>query len=306
MKETADILSRMGVALKAHKWVLACVIPATMVLTYAVLTLVPNRYTTRMVLAAETQRAAEERRVVTLNRPENFDLGIVRTDNPINRRGYAEVVKSPRLLLAIMDKPVSTLDNSYNGTLADYFCSAKKWEEKHGEDKQIAAEAKITRYQKAVLTKMRKTLSISLDQHTSLVTVEVTTKDPLVSVQMAEYIEEELRNYIAEYERDKMQVTLDNFATLTAQAEEAWKQAAQQGDAQASIRQQVYESFLRQQIVYQAQVSTLQPSICTLSDPEISYSPSSPRRGFLTLLMTLLVTIIMGGWYCRREIAELL
>lgn len=291
----------MSVVLKAHKWVLACVIPATMILTYAALELVPNRYTTKMVLAVETQIAAEEERVVTLNRPENFDLGIVRTDNPINRRGYSEMIKSPRLLLAIMDKPVSTLDGEYQGTLAGYLHPATQ-----GEDKEMADGVKITPYQAAVLSKMRKALNISLDQHTELVSIEVTTKDALVSAQMASYIEAEIRHFVSEYEQAKMQITIHNLEALTAQAEEAWKLASQQGDAQAAIRKQVYESFLRQQIVYQAQSNTLQPSFCTLSDPVISYSPSSPHRILLTLVMTLLVTIILGGWYCRREIAELL
>lgn len=300
MKETTNLFTKIGAALKAHKWVLIAAAPVMLIAVYLFLLHVPNKYTTTLKVLVETQQAADLNRVLTLNRPENYDLGIVRTDNPFNRRNYSEMIQSPQILCPLLDKEVSTLDGSYKGSLAEFLYPDPK--------QQVAVldTSVLSPYEVKLIKKLKNCISVSLDLQSNVLSVQVTTTDALVSVQIARYLEKEILVFIHEYELNKMQQTFDKLVALTSQAELDWKQAVKQGDAQAKVRQQVYDSFSRQQIVFAAQMATLHPSICTLSDPMIDYTPSSPHRFRTAVLLAILIEVLLGAWFCRREIIEVL
>lgn len=301
MKETATIISRICSSLKAHKWILIGAGPVVLVGVYALLLLVPNKYTCRVGVLMESQRTVERERSITLNSPENYDLGFYRTDNIINRQAYNELITSPDVLFAICDKEVSTLDGSYKGTLANYLYPKK---EEESVDTQV--QGMNSPYQYKLIKKMRKCIEVSVDQNSDVISINVTTKDPLVSAQMATYIEAEMKRTLLKYEQDKMQVVLNQLIELTNQAEKDWQAAKQNGNAQADLRKQVYESFARQQIIYAAQMAAIPSSTYTITKPMIDYDKSAPHRTIIAVLMTLLVEMGLGVWYCRREIIELL
>lgn len=302
MKETLNTFSKMCDSLKAHKWIMLGAGPVVLIGVYALMLLIPNQYTSHLGLLAESQRVSERERAITLNSPENYDLGVARTDNIITKFAYHELITSPDLLLAVSEKEVTTLDGSYKGTLANYLYAPKDGKEKI----EPQVEVINSPYQYKLIKKMRKSIQVSVDQNTDVISVDVTTKDPVVSAQMATYLEEELRRSVLEYEKNKMQNVLDQLIELTTQAEQDWQEAQRRGDAQASVRKQVYESFARQQIVYAAQMAAIPSSHYTISKPMIIYAKSSPHRTIISVLMTLLVEICLGVWYCRREIIELL
>lgn len=301
MKETVNSFTKIGAALKAHRMVLICVFFVTLVAVYFLLFLVHDRYTCKMTLVVESELAAETERVITLQQPEHFDLGIVRTDNPINRYAYDEVIKSSQLLMALLGKEVQTLDGTFHGSLASYICGPSS-----SDVSSPADGVMITPYQARAVNALGKCLQLKINQQSDVITIKVTTKDPLVSAQFADYLKEEMMRFVSSYEQEKMQGTLDKLTTLAAQAEAEWKQAQANGDAQASVRKQVYESFARQQIVYAAQKAALQPTICTISSPVIKYNPSAPHRKIIAILAAILVEVFVGLWYCRREIVEIL
>ncbi len=300
MKETATIISKICSSLKAHKWILIGAGPVVLVGVYALLLLVPNKYTCRVGVLMESQRTVERERSITLNSPENYDLGFYRTDNIITRYAYNELITSPDVLLAICDKEVSTLDGSFKGTLANYLYPKKEVES----DPQV--EVINSPYQFQLVKKLRQCIEVSVDQNSDIVSINVTTKDPLVSAQMATYIEAEMKRTLLKYEQDKMQAVLNQLIELTNQAEKDWQAAKQNGNVQADLRRQVYESFARQQIIYAAQMAAIPSSTYTITKPMINYSKSAPHRTIIAVLMALLVEIGLGVWYCRREIIELL
>lgn len=302
MKETVTIISRICNSLKAHKWILIGAGPVVLVGVYALLLLVPNKYTCRVGVLMESQRTVERERSITLNSPENYDLGFYRTDNIITRQAYNELITSPDVLFAICDKEVSTLDGSYKGTLADYIYPKK--EVKNLEEPKV--EVINSPYQYRLVKKLRQCIEVSVDQNSDVVSINVTTKDPLVSAQMATYIEAEMKRTLLKYEQDKMQAVLNQLVELTNQAEKDWQAAKQNGNAQADLRKQVYESFARQQVIYAAQMAAIPSSTYTITKPMIDYSKSAPHRTVIAVLMTLLVEMGLGVWYCRREIIELL
>lgn len=289
-------------SLKAHKWILLGVAPVVLVGVYALMLLVPNEYTSHLGVLVESQRTAERERAITLNAPENYDLGVARTDNIIINFAYPELITSPDLLLAVSEKEVTTLDGSYKGTLANYFVTPQKGKD----DIKPQVEVINSPYQFKVIKKMRKSINVSVDQNSDVISIDVTTKDPVVSAQMATYLEEELKRSVREYERDKMQLVLNQLVELTTQAEQEWQEAQRCGDKQADVRKQVYESFARQQVIYAAQMAAIPSSHYTISKPMISYAKSGPHRTILSVLIALLVEICLGAWYCRREIIELL
>lgn len=307
MKETVNILSAMLSNLWAHRRTFYWVVPTSLVVVYLIMMLVPKRYASEFTIMRETEQAVETNRVMTFNIPENYDLGLTKTDNAVRVNGYEEIVRSPRFLMTLFDKEVCSRNAEYQGSYAGYIDQhyGKKWFRQAAPDDSIAYEGGLSRHQVNVISTMRKHISCTVDQRTDVITVRVETLDPQVSAQVADYVETGLQQFIIDYKHDKMQSVVDQLDERIAAADSAWQEAVRTGDAQADVKKRIYDSFCRQRVVYEAQMIDY-PSFVTLSSPIISYKAVAPHRMLITILMTMLISLAYGAWLCRKEIAELL
>lgn len=297
-------------------------LPLCFIVIFALMLCIPRSYSSSFSFVVESQQAAERNSVMTLNDPSNYDLGLTQTRSAIDGFGYGELIYSSQFLQPLFLMPVSTVDGSFEGTYADYvytamrkpfWLKAKSWIVNlfKGEKKDLSPVQPsidglhLSRRQAGVLFDIRKQILFKIDDHTDVATVEIRTQDPLVSAQVAHYVEQQLSQFAMTYQQQKMQRTLDQMVNITRDAEEAWHESERTHASDIHLRKGIYESFYRQQLVYQAQMMS-HPALVTLSDPIINYRPVAPRRTIVSLLVTFLVALGMGAWFCRHEIAEAL
>lgn len=262
-----------------------------------IMCLIPKYYTSSFVIARESEEAVETNRAITLNQPNEYDLGIARTDNAITVNGYAEILKSDAFLYALLGEEVSTLDKTWHGTLGAFLNHDKKVD--------ISYDSISGWYSKDAVETMRtlrKSIQSKIDYETRFVTVSCTANDPMVATQLARLVNKALLTKIDQYEHDKMADVLSQLQARTSEAEKAFEAARAQGALNQETLGEIAHSFGRQQVVYEAQMIH-HPAYLTLLEPSVEYRKAGPSRWQLPLLLTLLLGAGMIGWN-KREILK--
>ncbi len=280
---------------KECKWLLLIGAPVCAVMVFCLLLLVPQQYQSEFVIAKESEQAVEMQRAITLNCPQNYDLGLAKTDNAVNAAGYTKVVVSPQFLSLLLTEQVKTLDGSFEGTCYDYYLQRMhssaicRWQMPRVEIVESANRNTpdvLTPEQVNVLKTLQKSIETICDLDTRFVTVQFRDQDPLVAWMMAKHVKNHLLKYVGDYERAKMQNILD--------------QLNEQID-RVTDNPELANALRRQAVVYKAQMMT-HPAFVTLSEPIIDYEVVAPHRIRITFVVTLLYILIVLGWTYRREL----
>lgn len=319
---TASLYRRMSQHLRAHRVWFYWSVPVFFVVVLVIMCCVPKTYQSSWSLVVEDQRAIDGDRTLTINSPEQYDLGLFQTRNSINEYSYSDLVTSSQLLKSLCAAPVSTLDGQFEGTYSDYinhYMRKPVFQRMKGSIARLfrgkpkgapassatSEEVYLTRGQAATMAVMRQQISCTFDKRTDIVKIDVMTQDPLVSAQVAKHIENQLEALIMGYQTQKIESVLNHIDTLTLQAENEWKEAVRTHSANADTYKQIYDSFRRQQVVYQAQMVVRKPFV-TLSEPTIVYEKTGPHPLQTALLTTLIFAVLLAAWFCRRELVEIL
>ncbi len=315
-----NIASRMAQRLWSHRVLFYWSVPVCFVVVYALMFCVPTTYQSQWSLVAERTDAADEYNTLTLNHPEQYDLGLAQTRNGIGADDYNDMVYSPQLLRRLLVAPVATIDGKFNGTYSDYInhYQRKTLLSKVGSGisrcfnggQQMSSNASyaaedifFTREEANTIATIRKQITCTLERKSDIVRIEVVTQDPLVSAQVAKHIENELQALIENYYKSKAQRLTAHIDSLTAAAESDWKEAVRTQAKEADTYHHIYDSFRRQQVIYQAKAIVPKP-FTALSEPAIVYTPVGPHRLRTTLLLTFVYALLVGAWICRKELIE--
>ena len=261
--------------------------------------LIPRTYESTFTIAQETEQAVEHNRVMTLNHPENYDLGMVRTDNMLGAQAYEKIIQSDAFLRSLLDVNVCTLDGSFEGSYTDYYLKANDKKYKKIQTIENDHIHWKTIQQEQIKIALAKSIQITYDYETEFVTISCTAHDPLVATMMAESIKERLRAHIEAYQQTKMEHTLAQLSAATAQAEADYQQKP------TPEKEAIYKSFARQEVVYKAQMVD-SPAFAVLSAPSFSYRKVAPNRWKVPFLVTLLLGLGMLGWEHKKEVIRYL
>ncbi len=317
-----NIATRMAQRLRAHRVFFFWSVPVCFAVVYALMFCVPTTFRSRWSLVSERIDAADEYRTLTLNSPEQYDLGLTQSRNGIDADDFQDLVLSPQVLRPLLSAPVSTIDGKFMGTYSDYINHYMRkpllslvrsgvrrcfrGEQSCGSRPSYAADdVFLTREEAATIATIRKQIDCTYDKQSDIVRIEVVTQDPLVSATVAKYLESGLQAQIDGYHTAKAQRLLAHIDSLASRAEAQWQEAVRTRSADAATYRLIYDSFRRQQVICQAQMVAPKP-FTTLSEPVIIYAPKGPHRLLTALLLTLVYGLIAGAWICRREIVEAL
>jgi len=272
-------------------------LPVLFIMLAAATFLIPKTYESKFVIIRETQLAIEHNRVMTLNRPENYDLGVLRTDNVFNRYAYEKIIYSDAFIRALLEMPVKTVDGSFEGSCFIYL-NRKNANKKISKPEIVDTTLPwISKSQEAAGRTLRGMIDVKLDFESQQVTIRCTSEDPLVSTQLAQNIQHELAVFVRQYELDKMEMTLSQLHELTQQAKAEWEKDP------SNEKEQIYKSFARQEVVYKAQMMNV-PAFSTLSEPSFSYRKVAPSRWKLPFIITVLVGAGVWGWRNRKRLVQ--
>lgn len=257
--------------------------------------LIPKTYESSFVVAKESERARDGDRSLSLHKPDQYELGFLRTENAIDAYAYDAIIHSDAFLFDLLDMHVRTLDGCFEGSYADYYAKDKQTQtSKH----QIVDDEHIrwkTIQQENIKTHLSKSIKVDMDHETNFVTIRCIAYDPLVAVMMSEAVEEHLRAHIETYQQEKMQQTLAQLSASTTQAKADYEQDP------TPEKEAIYKSFARQEVIYKAQMN-YSPAFVVLANPSFSYRKAGPSRWKMPFTITLILGLVIYGWKKRREI----
>jgi len=261
--------------------------------------LMKKTYESTFVVAHETEEVNDEYRSMTMHQPENFDLGIMRTENAMDEHAYSKILLSDPVLKTLMNTQVRTLDGGFEGSYLDY-CLKDNTGKKPAKAIKMVDDSLIcwkSPEQEAIKKQLSKAIKVTMDYESRFVTIKCRANDPLVATMLAQAAKVELLYYIESYQQDKMRIALTQLSATVDQAKAVWEANPN------SENETIYKSFARQEIIYKAQMQFV-PSFAVLAEPSFSFSKVSPSRWKMPLAVTLLLGIGFWCWENKKKLKE--
>lgn len=300
--------------LKAHRLAFYIVVPVVVALSALYLFFTPNYFKCTVTMITENMMANEHNRVMTLNHPENYDLGFTVPDVTIKCQDFEQIVTSTRFSVDMFDTPVSTLDGSFAGAYSQYLKTQLKPTPKErilgifhkpAEKASLTAEEvnpfHLVGEQQEIADAVQNNLFFNVDMDTKLVSISATAQDALVAAQVADAGAQLLEHYLGAIYEQKMVEQVENMLQLEAAAEKAYLEAKEAHSPNADMEYQVYQSFRRQRIILDAQ-KMHHKTFYVLNNATVPVRKAGPKRA--TMLALILMLSVMGTAACvlRKEI----
>lgn len=273
--------------MKKQHYILLALCP---VVCYLIALAVPNYYTSRFIIARESEKPISRERILNIQQPTPFDLGIGKTESAVDEYGYEPILHADEFIAGLFDTEVKTLDGRYDGSCYDYYRqNLSLWQFCSHADQETPNSQRYSREQVRIIERIRKSIRVELNYETRYVTVSYTAKDPLVATRMAEACCQALGDHLVHYEQEKMNRLLGEVDSLMAHTEST----------------EVRQSYAHQRALCEIQ-TIAHPSFVVLSSPSVDYRKAGPKRGVFSLLATLLLGLGVWGWKERKQIIEYL
>lgn len=250
---------------------------------------------------------------------------------------YPDVVSSVPFATSLFDVEVTTKEDGRKMTVSQFLedeTSAPWWSVIIGfpfkvigfftsTDEEVPADHKLDSFQ---LTKgesdmvetITKRITASVDQKTSVVTIDVLMQDPLVSATLADTVVARLQTYVTNYRTNKARNDLEYAQKLNEEAKDNYYQAQQryaeyldrnQGLAfhsaqtmrerlenEASLAFNLYNQTAQQVQKAQAKVQETTPVYAIITPATVPIKAASPRKALILIGFTFLAFVACASW----------
>ena len=293
-------------------WFTPLVFICVWVLTYSV----PTYYNCTTSLSTEEMRIGNSNRGMTLNRPENFDLGLATMSYSIVADDYDELVASTDFICRVLRTPVMTADSSFAGSYYEYLATQHRYSWFKSLRRRMSGQTSAMRGEVLppldpfyprdrageAIALAGKAISCDVDRQTKLTTISVTAQDPLVVALLAQAVADTLEQVTSAYYRDKTYRVYQDLQQQIAAVDEQRRSVRAEGDiAYADMLDQAYHSFIRQAIALRAQIRNYQ-IFTTLNNPSVPTRPAGPHHLSAALVVTFVIVLLALAVICRREL----
>ncbi|MBD5163287.1 MAG: chain-length determining protein [Bacteroidales bacterium] len=176
----------------------------------------------------------------------------------------------------------------------------------------------LTKPENLIVKALRKRITASMDPKTTVVTVNVTMQDPLVSALLADTVISRLQEYITDYRTNKARQDLEYAKTINDEARNNYYEAQQryadyldrnQGvvlhavqvnrerlENEASLAFNLYNQTAQQVQVAQAKVQETTPVYTVITPATVPIKATSPRKVLILIGFIFLAAVACGFW----------
>ena len=306
----------IGARIRSKRVFLYWFIPATFICVWALTFDVPTYFTCATSLSTEEMRVTDNERSLTLNRPENFDLGLSMLMYSIVPDDYDEVVASSEFLCRVLATPVVTADSSFSGTYYEYLATQYRYpihkafvrllRGKHQAQVGEPLPALDPFYPRGradeAIGLARKNIDCEIDRLTKLTTITVKAQDPLVAALIAQSAADNLKQFTAEYYLGKTEQAYEHLQEQIAFVHAEYLEAVKAGDnSYATMLDEAYNSFTRQAIMLNVQMRYYQ-TFTTLGNACVPSEKAGPHHITIALLAMIIIGLLALCIICRREL----
>ena len=227
----------------------------------------PKEYRTSVMLAPETATSNSlTSNISSLASMVGMDMDFGKSSDAIYPELYPDLMQSTDFIVSLFPVTVETKDGSVETDYYDYlknhtrmawYDRPKDWlaklVKKLKKDDGYAGSPdgkvnpfRLTKEQFDIAHSIGKSLNCTVDKKTSVITIEVTDQDPLISATMADSVRQRLQAFITDYRTQKARNDLAYMENLFAEAREQYVKARQQyasfSDTNQDLLLQTYKS----------------------------------------------------------------
>lgn len=303
------------------------IIPATVVISSLYIICIPREYVSETKVAPETGAPSQNGMLGSIASSFGVDLSNMESSDAITPLIYPELLEDNRFIADLFAIKLKSNDGKINTDLYTY---AKKHQEYPWWTKCIAwirvmltpkekdLRAKGNGYDPYVLPKkendiiefIRKSLKVSVDKKTGVITIKTQAQDPLICKTIADSVREHLQQFIIKYRTNKARTDYEYYHKLAADAKRDYERARQLygsfADANTEIILQsvrskqddlendmqlkfnTYSTISTQLQAARAKIQERTPAFILVKGASMPIKPDSPKRMLFVLGMTVL------------------
>ena len=223
---------------------------------------IPKIYKASVSLAPETsENSSLGSNIASVASMIGMDMNFGQGNDAIYPEIYPDLMQSTRFIVGLFDIKVQTEDGKITTTFYDYLKTKQKspfWEElidygrnlfkkkTKGNISKKVDPFRLSKEQMDIVNAISSDIDCKVDKKTSIITIEVTTQDPLISACMADSVKARLQLYITNYRTNKAKADVAYMEKLYKQAKENYtkvrKQYAEFSDANEEMLLNSYKS----------------------------------------------------------------
>ncbi|OYP56307.1 Wzz/FepE/Etk N-terminal domain-containing protein [Segatella bryantii] len=223
---------------------------------------IPKIYKASVSLAPETsENSSLSSNIASVASMIGMDMNFGQGNDAIYPEIYPDLMQSTRFIVGLFDIKVQTEDGKITTTFYDYLKTKQKspfWEElidygrnlfkkkTKGNISKKVDPFRLSKEQMDIVNAISSDIDCKVDKKTSIITIEVTTQDPLISACMADSVKARLQLYITNYRTNKAKADVAYMEKLYKQAKENYtkvrKQYAEFSDANEEMLLNSYKS----------------------------------------------------------------
>ena len=247
-------------AIRNDKLMMSVFLIASAILGLAVSFGTPKEYKASVMLAPETATSNSlTSNISSLASMVGMNMDFSKTNDAIYPELYPDLIQSTDFIVDLFPARVTTKDGSVTTDYFDYlknhtreawYMAPTKWLKKlvemvktddsfYSTDSTKVDPFRLTRDQFDIAHSISKNIDCSVDKKTSVITIEVTDQDPVVSATMADSVRERLQAFITQYRTQKARNDLAYMEKLFAEAREQYVKARQQYAAYSDANQEL-------------------------------------------------------------------
>ena len=304
----------------------------------------PKEYSATTTMAPEFTSASSMNGLSGLASMAGIDLSkMTSEEDALFPELYPDIIQSTEFVNKLLSMEVTTADGELTTTLKEYlndhqkmpwwdygFVALKKLLPK--KEKQVVAEGVdmkeggpliYSEQEYALLMHMGKMIFLNQELKTGIISVTVTTQDPLISAIVADSISSQLQDYIFNYRTHKASVDLAYAEALCQKTKKEYEAATRAYSEYADrhlnaykestatqrnylqnemdLKFQLYTQYSQQAAVARARLQARTPVYNIIQPPVVPTRKSAPSRMMIIILWEIVVLCSMSAWFVLRR-----
>ena len=310
------------------------VLPIVFILSCAYILCIPRTYSSNLSLAPELSNNSNLGGTIgSLASSFDIDIGNMETSDAINPMLYPDLMEDNGFVTGLFNIKVATADGNVKCSYYDYLTKHQEhpfWTKGINSIKNLFAKEEevkanggtqmnpymLSKKQDGVASAIRKSISISIDKKTAVITISTEAQDPLICKTLADSVKERLQVYITNYRTRKARVDEQYYKTLMTEAKHEYEKARQRYGSYADANTDVqlaslqskqddmendmqlnynaYSAMVTQYQAAKAKVQERTPAFTVVKGAAVPIKPSGPKRLIFVIGMCFVATLILS------------
>ena len=313
-------------------------LPIAFVLSCIYILSIPRYYTSDVKLAPELGSSMGGGTLGDIASSLGFDISSAQTNDAISPLLYPDLMEDNKFVTNLFDIKVKNQDGDINTTYYDYLKNYQKqpwWGYPIGWLKNLFPEEeeakgstgdqdpyKIPKDINNIVEMIRGDIKLSIDKKTGVISISVTSQDPLICKTMADSLTTRLQDFITDYRTNKARVDVEYYKKLTAEAKQEYERARQRYGSYADANMDIvlesyrakrddlendmqlkfntYSTMNTQLQAAMAKVQERTPAFTVVKGAAVPVKPAGPKRMIFVAGM-LILTFIGTAFYLVRK-----